>query len=428
LTILVVWKAVEELNGSLFAMILSATAVLLSALLRLNLLYQPNSLDVLCWTAFYFCILKYFKSGKNNWIYFSAIVFAIGFLNKYNIAFLVIGILPALLISEHRKEFKRKDFYLALVLVLLLISPNLLWQYHNNFPVLTHMKELSETQLIYVNRWDFLREQIFFYIGSIFVILAAFWALVFYTPFKKFRFFLWSLCLTLMIFIVLKAKGYYAIGIYPIYIAFGAVYLGELLKNSWRRYLQPIAVLLPILVFAGLYNFVFPTKSPEYIVKHPDVYRTLGLLHWEDGQDHQLPQDFADMLGWKELALQVDSSFSNLPNADQTLVLCDNYGQAGAINFYTKNKNLSAVSFNNDYINWFNIHKKYVNLIRIKTFENSKTELNETKPYFKTAYLGGSVKNPLAREYGTRIYVFQGAKVDINERMKKEIKEYQRPN
>ena len=27
----------------------------------------------------------------------------------------------------------------------------------------------------------------------------------------------------------------------------------------------------------------------------------IGLLKWEDQRDHPLPQDFADMLGWKEL-------------------------------------------------------------------------------------------------------------------------------
>ena len=27
----------------------------------------------------------------------------------------------------------------------------------------------------------------------------------------------------------------------------------------------------------------------------------IGLLKWEDQKDHELPMDFADMLGWKEL-------------------------------------------------------------------------------------------------------------------------------
>ena len=59
LTIFIVWKSIEELNGNIFALTLGATCVLFSALLRLNILYQPNSLDILCWTAFYFILLKY---------------------------------------------------------------------------------------------------------------------------------------------------------------------------------------------------------------------------------------------------------------------------------------------------------------------------------------------------------------------------------
>ena len=84
LTILIVWKAIEELNGNLFALILGATCILFSALLRLNTLYQPNSFDVLSWTAFYFIILKYFKTENTNWLFIGAFVFAFGFLNKYN--------------------------------------------------------------------------------------------------------------------------------------------------------------------------------------------------------------------------------------------------------------------------------------------------------------------------------------------------------
>ncbi len=38
LTIYIVWKAIEELNGNLFSLILGATCVLFSALLRLNTL------------------------------------------------------------------------------------------------------------------------------------------------------------------------------------------------------------------------------------------------------------------------------------------------------------------------------------------------------------------------------------------------------
>jgi 4-amino-4-deoxy-L-arabinose transferase-like glycosyltransferase len=88
LTLFLVWKSIEQLKGNLFALCLGATGVLISALLRLNMLYQPNSFDVLCWTGFYFAIISYVTTENRKWLYYAAIIFALGFLNKYNIIFL----------------------------------------------------------------------------------------------------------------------------------------------------------------------------------------------------------------------------------------------------------------------------------------------------------------------------------------------------
>ncbi|WP_264564588.1 glycosyltransferase family 39 protein [Flavobacterium sp. N3904] len=420
LTLFVVWKSIEELKGNTFALLLGATSVLFSALLRINGLYQPNSLDVLCWTTFCFILIKYTNTESSKWFYIGMLVLAFGFLNKYNIVFLLVGVFPALLLTN-RSAFKNKNFYFSILLFLLLILPNLIWQYNNNFPVYHHMQILAKTQLVNVNRWDFLKDQLFFFIGSLYVILVALYGFLFYPPFKKYRFFFWTLVFTLIVFTYLKAKSYYAIGLYPIYIAFGAVYLETILKSGWKKYLQPVAIAIPILLFIPISKIMFPNKSPEYIANHSETYKKFGLLRWEDGKDHKLPQDYADMLGWKELAHKTDSIYATLPKGERTLILCDNYGQAGAINYYTKNKNITALSFNADYVNWFQLDKKYVNLIRIKELNNEETELEETSPFFEKSYIGGSITNLLAREYGTTIFVFEKAKIDINQRIKTEI-------
>ncbi|MCY7292351.1 MAG: glycosyl transferase, partial [Ferruginibacter sp.] len=181
------------------------------------------------------------------------------------------------------------------------------------------------------------------------------------------------------------------------------------------------AITVPILFFIPMYKVLFPNKNPDYIVNNSKSYKDFGLLRWEDGKDHSLPQDFADMLGWKELAYKIDTIYSKLSNQDQTLILCDNYGQAGAINYYTKNKKIIAVSFNADYINWFSLDKKIDNLIRVKNFESKDNELKETSPFFDTAFVAGSITNSFAREYGTTIFVFRRPNIDINKRIKKEI-------
>lgn len=422
LTLTIVWKTIELLKGNLYALILGAVCIVFSSLLRINMLYQPNSLDILCWTTFYYAIIQYITTEKTKWFYIAAIVFAFGFLNKYNILFLLIGLFPAILLSKQRKILAGKELYFAFILGLILILPNLLWQYNNQFPVIHHMKELAETQLVNVDRIGFLKEQLLFFIGSFFVIIASLYALLFYKPFREYKFFFASILFTLIVFLYFKAKAYYAIGLYPIYIAFGSVFLAEILKSGWKRYLQAVFIIIPLLLFIPMYDLVFPNKSPEYIVNHSEKYKKLGMLRWEDGKNHQLPQDFSDMLGWKELARKTDSAYALFPNSEKTLVLCDNYGQAGAINYYTK-KGIKAVSFNADYVNWFNLDVNYKNLIRVKEYEENSNEFKETSPYFESSAISGEITNKYAREYKTTIFVFTGAKININKRIESEIKE-----
>jgi hypothetical protein len=419
LTMALVWKTVERLGGGLYACLLAASCILFSVLLRLNQLFQPNSMDVLCWTTLYFFLICHIQSGNKRWLYAFAAVFAIGFLNKYNIAFAVVGLLPAILLTPQRKILLNKHVFLSLLLALLLISPNLIWQYQHNFPVFHHMKLLAETQLVNVNRADFLKEQLLYFIGALFVIGAGLYGLLAYKPLAPYRLFFFSIVITLAVFTYLRAKGYYAIGIYPVYIAFGAVYIAAKVNAAWLR---AVFVLIPVALFIPLFNVAFPNKTPEQIIANPEPYQKLGLLRWEDGKDHPLPQDFADMLGWRELAEKVDAAYASMPDRATTLVLCDNYGQAGAINYYSR-KGVEAVTFNADYVNWFDLSKRYKHLIRVKDWRGREEEMKETGPLFATGYAADSITNRYAREWGTTVFVFKDARIDINERIEKEIAE-----
>lgn len=421
LTLLVVWRTIEALGGNLFALLLGAVSILFSALLRINLLYQPNSLDVLLWTTLYFTVVRYLKSENPKWLYAAAVTFALGFLNKYNIAFLLVGFLPALLLTSHRKLLTNKHLYFSLGLAFLLILPNLVWQYTHDFPVIHHMNQLARTQLVHVQRADFLKEQLLFFLGSFFVILAAFVAFFKFPSFSKYRVFFWAYVITLAAFTYLRAKGYYAIGLYPILIAFGSVYLEYLLQAGWLRYLRPVVLILPVLFLVQIFTFIFPTVSPAEIQRNSARYEALGLLRWEDGKNHNLPQDFADMLGWKELARKVDSASALVAGKGRTFILTDNYGQAGAINFYSKNKNLRAVSLNADYIDWFDLSTKITNVILIQEDSDTDKGREREKPFFNRIRLIGEIEDPYAREKGTRIYLLENAKVDVNKILAQDI-------
>lgn len=423
LTLLVVWKTIEELKGGWFALLLGAISVVFSTLIRLNMLYQPNSPDILAWTLLFFTIIKYINSENSKWLWYAGITFAFGFLNKYNIVFLLIGLLPAILITEHRSIFRNKQFYYAMLLAALLVLPNLIWQYLNGFPVFKHLDELARTQLVNVNRFDFVKEQLLFFMGSLFVILAAFIAFIIYRPFRKYRIFGLSFLFTISLFIYLKAKGYYAFGLYPIFLAFGAVYLEQILSGKRIKYLRPVILALPILMFFPLLQIAFPNRTPQEIRQHPQKYKDFGLLRWEDGKDHDLPQDFADMQGWNELAQKVDMAMASIPDKEHTLLLCDNYGQAGAINYYSAIKNIGAVSMNADYINWFRLDKEIRNVILVQEASDDDPERTKERPMFETVERVGEITNEFAREKGTSIYVLKNAKTDINQILRKEIEE-----
>lgn len=421
LTIWLVWDLVKGLGGSLFAQSLAAVALLFSALVRLNILFQPNSIDILCWTLVGYTLVRFIQTEKSKWLYLLALSFSFGFLNKYNIAFLAMGLFPALALSPYRSIFRNKHLYFALLLALLLVTPNLIWQWQNGWPVLTHMRLLSKSQLVNNSRIGFLIEQLLFFYPSLFIWVTGLITLAVSPKSKSFRWVFWCFVFTITIFTYFQAKAYYAIGLYPILMAFGAVWISEHFEKGWKSKLKPVLLLIPLALFLLAFTLIHPYFSPERIQKNPPAYSLLGLNRWEDGEEHPIPQDFADMLGWSELAHLVDSAYQMMPKEGRTLIICDNYGQAGAINYYSKIPGLEALTMNADYLYWFDLEEKVDHLILVweKDEQITDRELNFFEEYQEI----GKITHPLAREKGTTVHFLRGAKVDINEILKEEVAE-----
>ena len=422
LIIILVWKIIEELKGGLFALVLGATGVLCSALLRINTLYQPNSLEYLLWTLVFYGLVKFINSRNPRWIWFVAVSFAIGFLNKYNIAFLMLGVFPALLLSEHRRVLFDKNLYLAFGLALVLVLPNLIWQWQHDFPVVKHMNTLASTQLVNVDRSGFLLDQLLFFTGSLITLLAGLLAFFLHPPFKKYRIFFWTYVFVIALYFYFRAKSYYAIGLYPVLLAFGSVYLERLMSKGWALYLRPVLILIPVIFMFGMFKITVPVLSPEQIMSKPDMFRDLGLLKWEDGIDHDLPQDFADMLGWNELGQIVDKAFDKIESDELTLIHCDNYGEAGAVNFYSRKRTSEALTLDADYLYWYPLDEgEFKNVILVQGPWDDDPEREREREWFESIELIGEITHPHAREKGTRVYLLKGSKISVNKILKEEI-------
>lgn len=167
-------------------------------------------------------------------------------------------------------------------------------------------------------------------------------------------------------------------------------------------------LVLPLLLLAPVAVVLYPALPPAAMQRlcATGFYRKLGLARWEDGREHPLPQDYADMLGWQELGNKVYQAYQALPAATRarTLIKCDNYGQAGAINYYNRARDLpAATSFNGSYLHWFPPVQPWPQMLLVG--EGDPAHL---RPYFRELRRVGEVMNPYAREKGTTIYLALG--------------------
>ena len=406
LTIVFVWLIIESIGGSLIAKIMASLSLLFSALVRLNILFQPNSFDILAWTIIFYFLVRYVQSEKRILLYYLALIIAVSLYNKYNPVFLLTGLLISFLILPQKKLLLTTDFLKAVLLVLLLFMPNIIWQGVNNFPVFRHMKVLKETQLDNNSSMGFIKEQLFFFLGSLPLILAALASFIWFKPFRKFRFIGISYLVIIALYAFLKAKNYYALGLYPVLLGFGSVYIEKLISVKWKIIVVPLLIGINLVICILSSKLVLPLLSPEEIRGKSLLFEKMGLLRWEDGKNHDLPQDYADMLGWHEMADKALIAYKMIPEneLESTLVFCDNYGQTGALNYYNRSKMKEAYSFATDYIFWLPHLTTIRNIILV-----GKKPDEKIISMFKDIKLVGVVENEYAREKGTGVYLITGA-------------------
>jgi hypothetical protein len=130
------------------------------------------------------------------------------------------------------------------------------------------------------------------------------------------------------------------------------------------------------------------------------------MLRWEDGKKHNLPQDFADMIGWREMADKSLATYKMIPSdeLEKTLIICSNYGQAGALNYYNRGKMPQAYAFNTDYIYWLPRLNKIENVLLV-----GKKPSDEIIGAFQDFKQTGVITNENARENNTGIFLLTGA-------------------
>jgi hypothetical protein len=144
-------------------------------------------------------------------------------------------------------------------------------------------------------------------------------------------------------------KPYYLVAVYPLLAASGAVVL-----ESWRRWSLPAYLAVIALSGAAFAPLARPVLSEDHYLAYA---ARLGQRPRTEERIAvgRLPQIFADMHGWPELAQAVARVHAALPAGEraQACVFAQNYGEAGAIDLYGPPLGLPpALSGHNAYWMW----------------------------------------------------------------------------
>ncbi len=131
-----------------------------------------------------------------------------------------------------------------------------------------------------------------------------------------------------------NGKAYYVTPIYPALFAAGAVAWEAWLKRPTARGIAVAVVVIP-----GLFTvpIALPILSPDALV----AYMQAGgfspkATQTESMKLSALPQYFADMFGWREMAAAVSAVYRDLPPEEraQAVFFAPNYGEAAALDIY----------------------------------------------------------------------------------------------
>jgi len=349
---------VIEFGGKRFAVALACISVLVApAYLGIDNFLSMNAFEPVFWTlCAYFAILAIKRQDARFWLWFG-IVAGIGLMNKHSMLVFGLAIVAGLLMTSERRIFLDKWIWIGGAAAFLIFLPNLIWQVQNDWATIELLRNVQATgKNVVLAPHEFVWQQIFMLLPpTALVWFAGIWFFLFDKSGRRFRFLGIAYLVTLALMILLKAKSYYLLPIYPYLFAGGAVLLESLRTRNFALRVVKFAYPVVLLIF-GLVTLplALPVLSVENFLRYQ---ATLGLAPPKTEVAHAgvLPQPYGDQFGWQEMTAKVAEVFNSLPLEEQakTAIFANNYGEAGAIDFFGGRYGLpKAISPHQSYFLW----------------------------------------------------------------------------
>lgn len=316
----------REFGGGRGAQLISAAAYATSPFLFVQgSQLATNTIDAPLWVLITFLVVRWVRTRADSLLIWAGVVTAIDIQVKWLIPFFWICLAIGVLCYGPRELLRRPALWIGAAITAVSMVPSLVWQAANGWPQLGMAATVGAEQ-------DAIGGTPFFVLialgaaGLLGVVLLVYglWCLFRAEALRPYRFLGLTIVLVVLAFLVTGGRPYYAVGVYPVAMAAGAV-MFVAGRARWTR----IAA-VPVITLSVLLGALSLPWQPESSIE-PSTGGVDLLLHGK--------------FGWPELAEATDRAYRSRTPAEraETVIVTESYWQAGALETYREQYGWPAV-------------------------------------------------------------------------------------
>jgi 4-amino-4-deoxy-L-arabinose transferase-like glycosyltransferase len=347
---------VRQLGGGILATVVALIgAMAMPVYLLMGSFYSMNAFEPVILTVIVYSIIRLEKDEQPQWWLFVGLLTGLGLEMKHTMVVYMVALGVGLLLTPARRFLWNRWFLGGMIIAVIVLIPNLLWQYTHGFPSIEFYRNAMVSKNVPTPPHQVMLMQILFANPFAFPVWIAGVVFAFSRAGSRFRYIGWTYLVLIGVMVASQSSRPDRIAaIYAALFAMGGVALERLGKPGLRRAVISLLSVASICGSVIMAPVVTPLLPP---IQLRGYLSAIGFSYnIEKGKMNEpLPQWIADRLGWKELAVDVAQVYHLLSPEDQknAVIVCKNYGEAGALELYGPEFGLPPVfATHNNYLLW----------------------------------------------------------------------------
>ena len=308
--------------------------------------FSMNPFEIVFWLAFAWILIEIeMRHAPRLWLLFGALA-GLALLFKHTTAIYAAGLALGLLVTPARRHLADRRLWFAALIALVMLAPNLGWQVAHGWPSLEFYRNADlEKNVATPPHVGLLLQILVAGPGALPVWIAG---IVFFLRRRRdvdLRHLGWlSIALLVLMLASQKSRPDRIAGMYPALFAAGGAMIDRWARGRgrWLSIAVPAWLVISAIPFAPL---GIPFLPPAALAGYAARTGLVPQIEAGAGKRAELPQWFADRLGWEELVDDVAAARDRLSAEDREDVVyfVPSYGHAGALERLGRDRGLNPV-------------------------------------------------------------------------------------